>query len=64
MLDELTPELLSIFVDKIVIHERAVKYSREALQIIDIHYLDVGILDYANEEDARKKQNILDYKVN
>ena len=63
MLDELTPELLSIFVDKIVVHEKAIKYSREALQIIDIHYLDVGILDYANEEDARKKQNIPDYKV-
>ena len=58
IIDELTTDILNVFIDKIVIHEKVVKYSRDAVQMIDIHYLDVGMLDYINEEKDRKKQII------
>ena len=48
---ELTPELLRPFIDKIVIGERSVKYSRCAAQEVSIYYRDVGLLDTAEELD-------------
>ena len=63
VLDELTSELLNIFIDKIVIHEREIKYSRSAVQMIDIHYLDVGLLDFENDEQDRKQHSIPNYDV-
>ena len=48
---ELTPELLRLFIDKIVIGERSVKYSRCAAQEVSIYYRDVGLLDTAEELD-------------
>jgi len=44
---ELTPELLHIFVSKIIVHEKVVKYSKNAPQKIHIRFRDFDI----NEED-------------
>ena len=48
---ELTPELLRLFIDKIVIGERSAKYSRCAAQEVSIYYRDVGLLDTVEELD-------------
>ena len=39
---ELTPELLRLFIRKIVVHEKSAKWSKNALQTIEIHYRDIG----------------------
>ena len=46
---ELTPELIRLFIGKIVIGEKSEKYSRNATQKIWIHYRDIGVLDKAGE---------------
>ncbi len=51
-LTELTAEILRTFIDKIIVHEKAVKYSRTANQKVEIHYRDIGYLaDYTKETD-------------
>jgi len=42
---ELTPEILRMFIQKIVIHEKAEKYSRTAEQKIEIHYAHIGAME-------------------
>lgn len=44
-IDELTPELLRLFVQRIEIGERAKKYSHPAAQDIRIVYRDIGMVD-------------------
>ena len=44
-IDELTPELLRLFVQRIEIGERAKKYSHSAAQDIRIVYRDIGMVD-------------------
>ena len=39
---ELTPELLRLFIQKIVVHEKSTKWSKNDLQTIEIHYSDIG----------------------
>ncbi len=39
---ELTPELLRLFIQKIVVHEKDVKWSKHAQQTVEIHYNDIG----------------------
>lgn len=41
-LTELTPELLRLFIQKIVIHEKDVKWSKHAQQTVEIHYNGIG----------------------
>ena len=41
---ELTPELLRLFIEKIVVHEKDVKWSKHAQQTVEIHYTDIGIV--------------------
>ena len=48
---ELTPELLRLFIEKIVVGERSKKYSRTASQEIRIYYRDVGFVDSPEEDD-------------
>lgn len=48
---ELTPELLRLFVEKIVVGERSKKYSKTAAQEIRIYYRDVGFVDSPEEDD-------------
>ena len=39
---ELTPELLRLFIEKIVVHEKEVKWSKHAPQTVEIHYNGIG----------------------
>lgn len=39
---ELTPELLRLFIQKIVVHEKSTKWSKKAMQTVEIHYTDIG----------------------
>ena len=49
-IDELTPELLRLFIQRIEVGERAEKYSRSASQSIRIVYRDIGTVDSAMEQ--------------
>ncbi|QEY34209.1 DUF4368 domain-containing protein [Caproiciproducens galactitolivorans] len=44
-IDELTPELVRLFIQRIEIGERSVKYSHSAMQSIKIVYRDIGAMD-------------------
>ena len=39
---ELTPELLRLFIEKFVVHEKEVKWSKHAPQTVEIHYNGIG----------------------
>ena len=54
-IDELTPEVLNAFVDKIVIHEREKKDGKRTQQI-DIYYSYVGIVDIPTDEEMRQME--------
>ena len=41
---ELTPELLRLFIQKIVVHEKSTKWSKKAMQTIESHYSDIGCI--------------------
>lgn len=44
-IDELTPELLRLFIQRIEVGERSKKYSRSASQSVRIIYRDIGVMD-------------------
>ena len=44
-IDELTPELLRLFIQRIEVGERSKKYSRSASQSVRIIYQDIGVMD-------------------
>ena len=44
----LTPELLRLFIRKIVVHEKDVKWSKHASQTVEIHYTDIGVIGNMN----------------
>lgn len=50
VIDELTPELLRLFIQRIEVGERAKKYSRSSAQSIRIFYRDIGVVDSAMED--------------
>lgn len=52
-IDELTPELLRLFIQRIEVGERAKKYSHSAAQDIRIVYRDIGMVDSLMEEGER-----------
>jgi len=52
---ELTPELLRLFIQKIVVHEKSTKWSKKATQTIEIHYTDIGCVGVAEEEKPRQE---------
>lgn len=54
-IDELTPEILNAFVDKIVVHEREKKDGKRTQQI-DIYYSYVGIVDIPTDEEMREME--------
>ena len=47
---ELTPELLRLFIRKIVVHEKDVKWSKHSRQTVEIHYNDIGCVDTQADE--------------
>ena len=46
----LTPELLRLFIWKIVVHEKDVKWSKHSRQTVEIHYNDIGCVDTQADE--------------
>ncbi len=53
-IQELTPELLRLFIQKIVVHEKEVKWSKHAPQTVEIHYADIGCVE--NRQTAELEQ--------
>ena len=51
-ISELTPELLRLFIQKIVVHEKDVKWSKHAEQTVEIYYTDIGYLGEVNKKSA------------
>ena len=49
-IDELTPELLRLFIQRIEVGERSQKYSRSAGQRVRIVYRDIGRVDSPVQE--------------
>lgn len=49
-IDELMPELLRLFIQRIEVGERAKKYSRSSAQNVRIFYRDIGVVDSAMED--------------
>ena len=52
-INELSGELLNLFIEKIEVGERAERYSRTSEQQIIIHYRDIGVIG-ASAEEAEK----------
>ena len=50
---ELTPELLRLFIEKIVIHEKEVKWSKHAPQTVEIYYNGIGYVG-SGQQDAEE----------
>ncbi len=55
---ELTPEILRLFISRIEVGERGVKYSRTAEQSIRIVCRDVGVMDNVELVDESTEENI------
>lgn len=51
-ISELTPELLRLFIQKIVVHEKDVKWSKHAEQTVEIYYTDIGYVGEVNKKSA------------
>lgn len=49
---ELTPELLRVFVSKIAVYEKKVKYSKSAPQKMVIQFRDINIMDTPESDDS------------
>ena len=47
---ELTPELLRLFIEKIVVHEKEVKLSKHAPQTVEIYYNGIGFIDKQHQD--------------
>ena len=50
---ELTPELLRLFIEKIVVHEKEVKWSKHAPQTVEIYYNGIGFIDKQHQDMER-----------
>ena len=51
----LTPELLRLFIQKIVVYEKEEKWSKHAPQTVEIHYADIGCME--NRKTAEPEQH-------
>ena len=49
---ELTPELLRLFIERIVVHEKEVKWSKHAPQTVEIHYNGIGYVGSGQQDMA------------
>ena len=47
---ELTPELLRLFIEKIVVYEKEVKWSKHAPQTVEIYYNGIGFIDKQHQD--------------
>ena len=48
-------KLLRLFIQKIVVHEKEVKWSKHAPQTVEIHYADIGCME--NRQTAKPEQH-------
>ena len=55
-IDELTPQIVRLFISRIEVGERAVKHSRHSAQKIRIIYRDIGEWDYDDAVEAEQQQ--------
>ena len=53
---ELTPELLRLFIQKIVVHEKSTKWSKKAMQTIEIYYTDTGCVGEEGPQDKESSR--------
>ena len=44
-------ELLRLFIQKIVVHEKNTKWSKKAMQTIEIYYTDIGCVGEGGPQD-------------
>ena len=56
-IDELTPELLRLFIQRIEVGERSKKYSRSGSQSVRIIYRDIGSMDRPMESKVLQPQD-------
>lgn len=54
-INELTAELLHLFIERVEVGERTEKWSRTAMQEINIYYRDIGLLDNIIEQPAKQE---------
>ena len=54
---ELTPELLRLFIQKIVVHEKDIKWSKHAQQTVEIHYNDIGCVGTDAERETTPQES-------
>ena len=47
---ELTPELLRLFIERIVVHEKEVKWSKHAPQTVEIYYNGIGYVGSGRQD--------------
>ena len=55
---ELTSELLRLFIQKIVVHEKSMKWSKKAMQTIEIRYNDIGFIgsDMPQDKESPRQE--------
>ncbi len=41
-MQKLTPELMRLFIQKLVVHEKDIKWSKQPQQTVEIYYNDIG----------------------
>ena len=55
---KMTPELLRIFIQKIVVHEKEVTWFRHAPQTVEIHYADIGCMENRRTVKPQQRQKV------
>lgn len=57
-IQELTPELLRLFIQKIVVHEKSVKGNKHAQQTVETHYNDIGCVGVDMNQTQSDKEPV------
>ena len=55
---ELTPNLPRLFIRKIMVQEKSTKWSKKAMQTVEIHYTDIGCIggDIRQDEKSPRQE--------
>ena len=62
-INELTAEILHLFIERVEVGERGEKWSRTAMQEINIYYRDIGLLDNVIEPHAEESSQTTSTEV-
>ena len=57
-IQELTPELLWLFIQKIVVHEKEVRRSKHTPQTVEIHDADIGCMENRQTAEPQQRKKI------